>query len=108
MTMQNKGQPNMVEAWAGRHINITWAIAVIVSNIFCVGVMFAYEDSSNYEQVGMYMNLLQMLLVGVVTIWALRNKNRSYWWILIPIAVLLLENRRERDEGHQGNLRQRG
>lgn len=78
--------------WFQRHVNWT-TMLFILPGLFLMGI------SNAYSQVGLYFIGLAMCLP--VLIWALKEKKRSLWWILILfvpfgwIVFLCLENRSE-------------
>ncbi len=70
--------------WFERHLNITWAIVWFFSP-FVVGV---------FSSVPIVM-LGSLVIFYGVTLWVLHRKSRSWLWVLIPVAVLVLSNQRE-------------
>jgi len=70
--------------WFQRHINWTW---LLVFTVRFVAIPF---DSP----IGPIISILGYIGMIIITAWALHRKSRSYWWILIPIAVLFLTNNR--------------
>ncbi len=67
--------------WFKRHLNWVWGIALLAR------VLFIFLNS-------LYGYIASDIFFLVVTLWCLKQKGRSFWWILIPIAVLFLENKR--------------
>jgi hypothetical protein len=70
--------------WFEKHINWTWLFSVILM----FGTVF-FSTPIPY--------VISWILFIVATIWALKQKHRSYWWILIPIAVIFLKNKGTRN-----------
>jgi hypothetical protein len=68
--------------WFRRHLNLTWVMAVILlfSTVF-------FSTPIPY--------LICWILMIITTIWALKQKGQSAWWVFIPIAVLFLRNKKE-------------
>lgn len=67
------------KSWFERHLNWTWAIVWLLAS--CLG---------NFGLAG---SIGGIAIVLGITYWALAEKARSSWWILIPISVLFLKNK---------------
>jgi H+/Cl- antiporter ClcA len=92
--------------WFQRHLNWTWFLASLLGAIIvgaAVGILTAIADPYGIYYTDSTRNGLTSLLSLVVSIivgaWALRQKSRSLWWLLILfvpfgwIVFLCLENR---------------
>jgi len=68
--------------WFKRHLNLTWVMAVILllSTVF-------FPTPIPY--------VICWILMIVTTIWALKQKGQSAWWVFFPIIVLFLGNKKE-------------
>jgi len=105
--------------WFQRHLNWTWFLAAIVGS-YVLGLIFGLIAGSTnpyafYTSLGtLYwlMYSLSALLVLIISIWVLRRKSQSLWWLLILlvpfvgwIIFLCLENHSEfaelRDTGNR-------
>jgi hypothetical protein len=71
--------------WFEKHINWTWVLVYAIISIFLLYF--------NVYPNGILYYVIAILLYGI-TGWALWRKKRSGLWILIPIAVLFLSNKR--------------
>jgi len=93
--------------WFQRHLNWTWVIVVLVGS-FVIGLVFGlvvglenpYALYTSYGALYWLSYLLSLLLWIIISVWVLRRKNRSLWWLLVflvPfigwIIFLCLENR---------------
>jgi len=67
--------------WFQRHLNWTWAISMAVQF-----TTIGFDSPAPY--------IILHILFWIATIWVLHRKSRSIAWILIPISVLFLDNRR--------------
>ena len=95
--------------WFERHLNWTVILATLASYLvafilaFLFGVMFWYLPGEDLEAIGGLIGFtVPVVPVSIVLGWALRQKQRRLWWILlwwlVPfgwIFVLTLENRSE-------------
>jgi hypothetical protein len=83
--------------WFQRHLNWTWFLVAIVGS-YVIGLIFGLAAGSTspyafYTSLGtLYwlMYSLSALLVLIISIWVLRRKNQSLWWLLILFLVPLV------------------
>ncbi len=67
--------------WAKKHLNLTWLISALLpfATIGCSSpILWA----------------ITTMLMVVVTLFVLWEKNRNLMWFMFPISVLLLSNKR--------------
>ncbi len=96
--------------WFQRHLNWTWFLTVFVGS-FVIGLIFGlivglenpYALYASYGSLYWLLYSLDVLLLIIISVWVLRRKNQSLWWLLILFLVpfigliifLCLENHSE-------------
>ena len=67
--------------WSRRHLNWTWFIAALLN--FC---FIPFDSPVPY--------IVYHAVFLIITVWVLYQKKRCWLWVIFPIAVLFLENKR--------------
>lgn len=78
--------------WFQRHLNLTWLITWLSYPIVAMIFISVNKEFASFFALLVY---LYMLCLFIITIWVLKNKSRSLWWLLIPYSWLLLSNKNE-------------
>lgn len=68
--------------WFKKHLNLTWMIITLLQ---FTTVMF--ESPTPF--------IIARVTWLITTIWVLHRKKRCWAWVIFPISVLFLENKRE-------------
>jgi len=66
--------------WIKAHLNWTWGTTCLL-----LYATIWWSTPIPY--------LVWLVVVWIVTLWVLAQKGRSYWWAIIPISVLFLDNK---------------
>ena len=85
--------------WFQRHLNWSVVLAAIVLNI----LFYVFFDVVMYLEGTSFLIafILDALIMSIVVVWMLRQKNRRLWWLLLwwfvplgSVFVLRLSNKR--------------
>jgi hypothetical protein len=91
-TFYQQQQPQRELNWFQQHINWTWVIVTLSFELLRWG--FTLSNITFPIYVWILFIIIYLVSEIAVTLWALGRKSRSGWWVLFPIAVLLLSNNR--------------
>jgi hypothetical protein len=79
--------------WFQRHLNWTWLIVVLPLELLRSAYLpFSHITFPLFFWILLFISYL--IVEIIVTLWALRRKSRSAWWLSVPLAVLFLSNNR--------------
>jgi len=78
----------MADMWFKRHLNWTWFLTWMFSNIILISIGI------------LYIELYIVLVIGCcvvyygITLWVLNEKGRNLLWSFVPISAVLLDNKK--------------
>jgi len=82
--------------WFKRHLNITLCLPILIC---CVATSFDAMISGDEATAFSVLATICYISFFILAIWVVEQKRRSIWWVIFPISVLLLNNKKELEGG---------